>query len=73
MKTLFLYIDSEMEHFFFEKEGDYQYLDGIMVNSCSADEKLIDQVCELLDYKDFTTLSEPSKDWDFFVTIGWIH
>lgn len=75
MKTLFLYRNNEMEAFFFEKEGDFSHLNGLVVNM-SENEKLIDELLTLLygspegSTMVVEKLEAPTKDWAWFVTVG---
>ena len=68
MKTLFFlhiqYHDFRIKQFFFEKEGDYQYL-KVYIDSSNDDH--FDEVCKLIE--NIQPLDKPTKDWDDFVTI----
>lgn len=82
MKTLFHNISDDIEHiFFFELEGDYSHLDQTIINS-SNDTKKWAELNSILygenmedntewEYK-ITRLDKPTKDWDFFVTVGFL-
>ena len=73
MKTLFLYTDSDMRCFFFEKEGDYRRLHNLHVNSGNCPDDIGQEIVDILeDISDEERLDEPTKDWDFFANIGWI-
>jgi hypothetical protein len=82
IKTLFLFTESPNEGndssiFFFEKEGDYRHLNGTFINMTNNEANSL----ELGDLvygngltggpKDHVTmLKEPTKDWDYFVSVG---
>lgn len=83
MKTLFLFEQFEKAAFFFELEGDYRHLQDVYINSyIQGKEKakgkaLQDELCNLVyDQETGKTkvikLTEPTKDWDYFVHCGFI-
>jgi len=81
VKTLFLFEVLPEESFFFELEGDYSRLQGILINSDPEDgfdpklyEKLSQELNEIVydangRYK-VTQIDKPTKDWDHFVKCG---
>lgn len=72
MKTLFLYTDSDIEFYFFEKIGDYRHLHNHVVNG-DLSQKQSDEIVEITEnITNEEKLYEPTKDWDYFVKIGWI-
>jgi hypothetical protein len=75
MKTLFL-----LEHYgqddaiFFELDGDYRHLKGAQINGDNPlhSDELIDLIyCSGHNYI-ITPLIEPTRDWDFFIKVGFI-
>lgn len=79
-KTLFLYDTcGEDCPYFFEKEGNYSHLDMTYVNSYNASEKNIDELLTILygtsegaNEMIIHKLSAPTKDWTYFVRVGWL-
>jgi hypothetical protein len=71
MKTLFLYIDDD-NVFFFEKEGNFSHLHEVIIN-CSDEEKNVEELMDILNnlISHDKKLSYPTKDWDYFVRVGW--
>jgi hypothetical protein len=79
MKTLFAY-DSfgDFPIFFFELEGDYRHLDKVYINDYNDVEDrqgvlaalILDNECNLK--PEIKKLQEPTRDWDFFVRVGFI-
>ena len=71
MKTLFLYDRcGDDAPTFFVLEGDYQHLDGIYGNS-SEDQQKVKELSCILQQDDLIFFSAPTKDWDYFVLVGW--
>jgi hypothetical protein len=75
MKTLFSFEDLGcMENFYFEVEGDYSYLNGTYFNGSDNGANL-NKLTEIMYNSDrsekITRLSAPTKDWDFFVAVGY--
>lgn len=68
MKTLFLYDGCQEKSYFFEKDGDYRHLDGVYVNG--EREELWDELLSLIPENEDLHLKAPTKDWDYFVRIG---
>jgi hypothetical protein len=77
MKTLFA-----MEFYgagpliFFELEGDYRHFNGININEGEDPQNIEDELYDLV-YKEggeliITPLKEPTKDWDYFVKVGFL-
>ena len=77
MKTLFLYessFDLLLKIQFFELEGCYTQFDGVVVNDFDSNKKLSEDLCAIIfdeegNYK-VKLFNEPTKDWDFFVKVG---
>lgn len=73
-KTLFFFDNfGESDNFFFELEGDYAHLDKTYIN-CTDDEEKIDELNSLV-YDDqwkekVTKLGEPTRDWTYYVRVG---
>ena len=79
MKTLFLFDQCGCETpFFFEKEGDYSHLNGAYINSVDTSNEHCNELQTLLYDNDgellhsIELLDKPTKDWDFFVIVGFI-
>ena len=76
VKTLFLYDRcGEEPPVFFEKEGDFRHLEGVYINSME-DEAIIDELHGIIYGESGTLLikelNAPTKDWSFFVRVGFI-
>ena len=77
MKTC-VYYDScgEGQNGFFEVEGDLSHLDGCYVNHVNCTQEQTHAVLALCfnEEGDFTQAltCAPSKDWDFFITVGFL-
>jgi len=80
MKTLVMFeMFGEGETFFFELEGDYSRLNGVLLNSYTDDDAVAELHQELFEivFSDsgevlVEKLDKPTKDWDVFVTWGLI-
>jgi hypothetical protein len=69
MKTLFLYMQDDLDYFFFEKEGDYSHLHHTFFNF--EKEECWDELAHITNFlEDTDKLKTPTKDWDFFVVVG---
>lgn len=67
---------------FFELDGDYRHLDGVILNGGAPKgmsekkyDRLVDELSALVYHADsgdmkLTQLREPTKDWDHFVRCG---
>lgn len=82
MKTLIMYnqfnsfISNVPEILFFELEGDYRHLDQVFINSGDNLSKE-DELFKLLILEETGEFlhrwkSAPTKDWDFFISCGFI-
>lgn len=77
IKTLFLFEYFMEGSFFFELPGDYSHLNGVQIDGSDSDHATDSNKGELYslvfdedgDIK-VEELSEPSKDWTFFVKCG---
>lgn len=76
-KTLFLYDGcGEENRFFFELEGDFSEFNGVYINSVD-DEKRQAALSDLIFDADggelsVDKLSVPTRDWTWFVTVGFV-
>jgi hypothetical protein len=83
MKTLMLYQQEnlsgdDLSPKFLELEGDYRHLNDVYINTYHEDEvkreEHQDKEIELMALLPTGTkfLSEPTKDWDFFIHCGFL-
>jgi hypothetical protein len=72
MKTLFLFEDVP-NSYFFELKGDYRYFNNCYIDSLDNVE-LSDKLHKLVyNNSRIKKLTEPTKDWNYFVKCGYIH
>jgi hypothetical protein len=83
MKTCFCYSDFEDLPTFFVLDGDYRHLNGTLINATAPEgtpeetyEKRQEELSDLL-YDDegnylVAALTEPPKDYDHFVKVGFV-
>jgi hypothetical protein len=76
-KTLFMFNQFEDGIKFFELPGDYSDLNGAFINSTNITEDQERQLNEILSYDENgeskqKMFDEPTKDWTYFVEIGFI-
>lgn len=71
MKTLVLYFTEEYACIFFEVEGNYSHLDNTFINSSNENEW--DKLLSIIPEDQDKWLDEPTKDWDFFITAGFVN
>ena len=71
MKTLVLFHDVDSVYFF-EMEGDFSHLNDVFVGSLgnSNEELLSDLLWDQDGRFKHKKMTKPSKDWDFFITVG---
>lgn len=78
MKTLVLYdpCGDGTKPFFFELEGDQRRFADFYINA-DDDEDLAEELTNILFDAEsgllkVKKLNEPTKDWDFFITVGFV-
>ena len=76
MKTLFLFDQcGEEEPKFFELEGDFSHLNQVYVNSLdkqSEQEELTNILYTEAGHIRQKLFLQPTRDWDFFVLVGFL-
>lgn len=78
MKTCFCWDTvGEEQPQFFELEGDYTHLNDVYINNTASAENLKDELNKLVydqETGDYIVdmQSQPSKDWDVFITCGFM-
>ena len=73
MKTLFICIDPEEGAFFFEKEGDYSFLNGTRTDDGTDGSNVLLNILYGYNIEAgnmvVQKLKEPTKNWDKFVRV----
>jgi len=79
MKTCFCWDTcGERTPLFFELEGDYRHFNGIYIKGDEKSEARADELAELVLDKNTGEMKlpvfgmPPSRDWDYFITCGFI-